>query len=152
MVIAFAMVGAGCGASAAAPGPPTLPITAAPSSVAGFPCPAHPVSTVDMEACAGRALLNLDARFNARAAALWSILDTSGRRALLKAQSAWLTYRTQACTVQSRAFLGGTAAPVAFGACEIDITRTQLAEVTATLKTYCQGAARTGRYKRCPKT
>jgi uncharacterized protein YecT (DUF1311 family) len=68
-----------------------------------------------MEPCAGRALLNLDARFNARAAALWSILDASGKRALLKAQTEWLTYRTQACAVQSRAFLGGTAAPVTFG-------------------------------------
>ena len=150
MVIALAMVGAGCGGSAAAPGPPTLPTRAAPNSVAGFPCPAHPVSTVDMEACAGRALLNLDARFNVRAAALWSILDASGKRAFLKAQTAWLTYRTQACAVQSRAFLGGTAAPVTFGTCETEITRTRLEEVAATLRTYCQGAARTGRYKRCP--
>jgi uncharacterized protein YecT (DUF1311 family) len=94
----------------------------------------------------------LHARFNARAAALWPILDASGKRAFLKAQTAWLTYRTQACTVQSRSFLGGTAAPVVFGSCETEITKTRLEQVTATLKIYCQGAARTGRYKRCPKT
>lgn len=152
MVIALAMVGAGGGTSAAAHGPPALPTTAPPNSVAALPCPAHPVSTVDMEACAGRALLNLDARFNAHAAALWSILDATGKRAFLRAQMAWLTYRKQECTVQSRAYLGDTAAPVTFGACEIDLTRTRLAEVTATLGTYCQGAARTGRYARCPKT
>ena len=105
-----------------------------------------------MEACEGRALLNLDARFNARADVLWWILDASGKRKFLKAQTAWLTYRTHACTMRSRAYLGGTAAPVEFGACEIEVTRTRLKEVTATLDTYCQGAARTGRYARCPKT
>ena len=149
-VTAFAAAGVSWAARADAPGAPALPTKPSSGSVASFPCPPRPVSTLDMEACAERELLKVDGEFNARAQALWPILDASGKRAFLNAQSAWLTYRKQECTVQCRAFRGGSAAPLAYGQCEIDLTKARVQELTATLRSYCQGAARTGRYARCP--
>ncbi len=104
-----------------------------------------------MEACAGGELLRIDGKFDARAEALWPILDASGKRAFLVAQSSWLTYRKQECTVQMRAFLGGSIAPLVYGQCEVELTKARVQEILATLRSYCEGTARTGRYARCPR-
>jgi hypothetical protein len=60
----------------------------------------------------------------------WSIPDPAGRRAFLRAHDAWLTYRDQACAARSRAFVGGTAAPVTYGQCEVELTSARLKEVS----------------------
>ena len=65
----------------AAPGPPTLPSKAGPGSLARRICPHNPISTLDIETCEERKLLELDRAFNKQAAVLWSVLDTLGRRA-----------------------------------------------------------------------
>jgi uncharacterized protein YecT (DUF1311 family) len=107
------------------------------------------VTTVDIEACEGRQLLSLGRQFNVKVAALWPILDASSRSAFLRANTAWLTYRDQACTARARLFAGGSAFPVVYGQCEIDLTAARLKEVSSTLRYYCQGAARVGRYRGC---
>jgi uncharacterized protein YecT (DUF1311 family) len=130
--------------------PPRLPEKAEPNSVASFPCPRSPVSTIDIEACEGHALLKLDHVFNERASVLWSLLDSQGRRGFVAAHAAWLSYRKHECNVRSREAVGGTAAGVIFGQCEVDLTHAHVAELSTTLNGYCQGRARTGPYRKCP--
>ena len=65
-------------------------------------------------------------KFNTQATVLWSILDTAGRGAFTRAHAAWLTYRGQECNARARAFVGGTAAPISFGRCEIELTTAHL--------------------------
>jgi uncharacterized protein YecT (DUF1311 family) len=129
-----------------------LPVKASPHSVATFPCPRNSGTTVAIEACEARRLLKLDRRFNAVSAALWSVLDQRGRRSFVRAHGAWLAYRANVCATQARAFAGGTAAPVVYGRCELDLTAARIREVRATLALYCQGKARTGRFRRCPRS
>jgi uncharacterized protein YecT (DUF1311 family) len=131
--------------------PPTLPTTAGPHSVARFPCPKKPTSTIAIEACQARRLLRLGRTFNSEAAVLWSVFEVSGRRAFVRAHRAWLTYRRRQCEIEAAAFSGGTAAPVAFGACELRLTAARVNELGATIKLYCQGRERAGRFRRCPR-
>lgn len=81
---------------------PTLPVRAAPNSVASFPCPPNPLSTIDIEACEGHKQLKLDREFNKLTAALWPILDMTGRRELVRAHTAWLTYSDEECRARTR--------------------------------------------------
>jgi uncharacterized protein YecT (DUF1311 family) len=131
--------------------PPTLPARPTPNSVGSFPCPHDPVSTLDIEACQARQLLGLGREFNQSTALLWSVLETSGRRAFARAQGAWLSYRDQECRARARAYVGGSAAPVEFGACEIQLTRARLTDVKAAIALYCQGKAGVGRHRTCPR-
>ncbi len=132
--------------------PPSLPVRASPNSVASFPCPQNAISTVDMEACEGRRLLEVDREFNREAAVLWSILDGPGRRAFARAHDAWLAYRHHVCAVSARAYLGGTAAGVIAGHCQRALTAAWLKEVKSTVALYCQGKVRAGRFRRCPRS
>jgi len=136
--------------AAAATGPPRLPEKAAPDSVASFPCPKNPVSTVDVEACEGRALLRLGHVFNERVSVLWSLLDAQARKDFRAAHDAWFSYREHECAALARQAVGGTEAGVIFAQCEVALTRARVTEVTAMLNAYCQGRARTGPYRKCP--
>ena len=131
--------------------PPHLPEKATPNSVASFPCRRSPVSTLDIEACEGHALLKLGHTFNERVSVLWPLLDTAARGAFVRAHAAWLDYRRQECTASARRDLGGTGAGVVFGQCEIDLTRARVSEVGQTVSDYCSGRVRTGPYRRCPR-
>jgi uncharacterized protein YecT (DUF1311 family) len=105
---------------------------------------------VDIEACEGHKQLKLDREFNKPTAALWPILDTSGRRALVRAHTAWLTYSDEECKARAREALGGTAAGVVFAQCETEMTRARVSELAETVSDYCDGRVKTGRYRGCP--
>jgi uncharacterized protein YecT (DUF1311 family) len=148
------LLAAGCGSSrheAAAPQRPSLPTKAGAASVARLRCPQHPVTTVDMEACAGREQLGLNARFDKEVAALWPILDTKGRRDFVAGQRAWNSYMSQECDVAARAFLGGTVAGPIAGDCFVRLTRARVEEVAGVVADYCEGKVRTGAFRRCPR-
>ena len=136
--------------TAAALSPPTFPVKASPNSLASFPCPRKPVSTLAIEACEARKLLRVDRAFNRQASVLWSVLDTLGRGAFVRAHAAWLTYRDQECRFEARAFLGGTLAGLEGGLCQTRLTAVWLHEVKGAVADYCQGKVRTGRYRKCP--
>jgi len=68
--------------------PPFLPTSAPADSVARFPCPKHPGTTIDLEACSARRVLVLNARANAIIRVIWSWFndwsnDAQGRRAFV---------------------------------------------------------------------
>ena len=130
-------------------GAPLLPTRAPAGAVASFPCPREPVSTIDLEACAGRRLLELDRRFDRESDALWPLLDAPGRRLFARANTTWLDYRAEECGADGRAYLGGTAAPVAYADCENELTAARVSEVTDVLALYCQGRTPVGRARGC---
>ena len=152
-LVLIVLVGIGWSSSptAASLGPPTLPVRASPSSVASFPCPGKPISTLEIEACEARKLLRVDREFNNRASVLWSVLDPLGRQAFVRAHDAWLTYRDQKCHLVARAYLGGTAAGPVAGHCQTTLTVAWVEEVKSAVSLYCQGKARAGRFHRCPR-
>jgi uncharacterized protein YecT (DUF1311 family) len=120
--------------------------------VDSFPCPRKPIATVDIEACAGHALLKLGHTFNQRVAVLWPLLDGDARRAFVRAHVAWLAYRDQECRARPHQHAEGTAADVVLAECQVKLTRARVNEVAESLDDYCHGRARTGPYRRCPRS
>jgi uncharacterized protein YecT (DUF1311 family) len=131
---------------------PALPVRAAPNSLASFPCPRKPISTLAIEACAARRLLRIDREFNKQAGVLWSVLDAPSRRAFLRAHRAWLTHRDQWCEVAARRYLGGTAASVEAGQCQIDVTTAWVKDVRLMVAFYCRGVVKADRFRQCPRS
>lgn len=105
---------------------------------------------MDIEACEGHKQLKLDREFNKLTAALWPILDPTGRRELVRAHTAWLTYSGEECSAHAREALGGTAAGVVFAQCETEMTKARVSEVAETVSDYCDGRVKTGPYRGCP--
>jgi uncharacterized protein YecT (DUF1311 family) len=132
--------------------PPTLPVRATPNSVASFPCPRKPISTLAMEACAARRLLRIDREFNKQAGILSSVLDAPSRRVFLRAHRAWLTHRDQWCEIGARRYVGGTAAGVEAGQCQIDVTTAWVRDIRSMVAFYCQGVVKAGRFRQCPRS
>jgi uncharacterized protein YecT (DUF1311 family) len=82
-------------------------------------CPAHPVSTIDMEACLEKAVTRSDREINASVAKIFFLLHRSADRgAFVRAERQWLQYRRQSCSAEASVYRGGSAQPVAFLACE----------------------------------
>jgi uncharacterized protein YecT (DUF1311 family) len=129
---------------------PTLPVKAAPNSLASLPCPRNPISTVAIEVCEGHKQLRLDRQFNKLTAALWPILDATARAEFVSAHRAWLTYRDEECAARARAALGGTAAGPIFAVCETEMTRARVKELAGVVSEYCNGRVRTGPHRGCP--
>jgi Protein of unknown function (DUF1311). len=128
--------------------PPFLPTSDGNSrSVADFPCPKQPLTTVDIEACSARRLFRLNARANDQINLIWSRLATYeggaavGRGYFVKAERAWRTYAANECTSRSTAWLipsyphlyvGGSSAGIHYGACMEQFTAAHINELKET--------------------
>jgi uncharacterized protein YecT (DUF1311 family) len=100
-----------------------------------LPCPAKPVSTLDIEGCLERRILASDAAINKRVRFIFLLLKSGGSaRAVghfVRGERAWLAYRRAVCTSRSDIYEGGTAAPLAYAHCAIDLNATHLKELMA---------------------
>jgi uncharacterized protein YecT (DUF1311 family) len=142
---------AGCGGKAA-PRRPALPTAAAPGSVARLPCPANPVTTVELESCSARRLLRLNAAVNTQTAALWSLRGSEGRRRISAAERAWQAYVEDDCTSRSgiwispgvHTYAGGSAAPVAYSECKERLTAAHAQDLASAVVDLCTGRVATG--------
>jgi uncharacterized protein YecT (DUF1311 family) len=84
-----------------------------------LPCPAHPVSTTEIEGCLERAIVRSDRRIDKRAARIFRLLrHRSDRLAFVQGERAWLRYRRRSCSAEAAVYRGGSAEPVAFLSCE----------------------------------
>ena len=111
--------------SAGAAGPPVIR-----ESFTVLPCPAHSVSTLDLEGCAEKALLGSDRAINARAKKIFGLLRSSvARGAFIRGEQSWLDYRRSSCAAESSKYAGGSLEPVAFGHCEQSRNGAHLAEL-----------------------
>jgi uncharacterized protein YecT (DUF1311 family) len=106
---------------------PTAPPVGVPLVTEAFtllPCPADPVSTLELEGCAEHRIVRLDRQINADAKALYaSMSDPKAREHFVDAQQAWIAYRQAACLSEADAYAGGSLEPVVFANCELRINR-----------------------------
>lgn len=129
---------------APAPKAPFLPTTPPPNSVARFPCK-RTGTTIELESCSVRHVLVLNARINQLIKIIWARLgDVTGRRYFVTAERAWKVYVRNECISRSRSWIdpafphshvGGTLAPVLYGACQEELTAAHLGELIETAET-----------------
>jgi uncharacterized protein YecT (DUF1311 family) len=105
-----------------------------------LPCPTHPNSTVEIEGCLERAVLQSDRRIDARAATIISLLRRqSDRAAFVEGEQAWLRYRRRSCSATASVYRGGSAEPVAFLRCEQNRNTRHLTDLLETERTLHHG-------------
>jgi len=84
-----------------------------------LPCPAHAVSTVDLEGCLEKGIRRTDRQIDARVAKIfYRLRSSSDRRAFVRGERSWLQYRRSSCSAEASVYHGGSAEPVAFLTCE----------------------------------
>jgi len=64
-------------------------------------CPKKPTTTLDLEGCAEREILQTDAAIETSEHAVFSLLGSRGRRDFVRAERAWLGYREAICNAES---------------------------------------------------
>ena len=128
---------AGCGGSGGQvvhKGPVRLAPPVIRESFTPLPCPsgrAARLTTIGAEGCAEQTTLRTDAQINARAKAIFRLGDTTARRKFLAGETAWLAYRQAGCNSVADVYRGGTAQPLAFGACVVSRNTQHLKELAA---------------------
>jgi uncharacterized protein YecT (DUF1311 family) len=113
---------------ATAPSPPVIHEPFTPP----LPCPAHPVSTVDLEGCGERALLRSDRAIDAEVDAVFRRLRPSARTSFVHGEQAWLRYRRASCSAEASKYAGGSAEPLLFLDCEARRNKTHLTDLNQT--------------------
>jgi uncharacterized protein YecT (DUF1311 family) len=96
-----------------------------------LPCPSKPRTTVQIEGCAEHKVLETDQEIDARNATIFTKLGKSGRAAFIKTNTAWVTYRNEACTTEASIYSGGSIQPVAYANCLVSIDRSHVTELKA---------------------
>jgi uncharacterized protein YecT (DUF1311 family) len=83
------------------------------------PGPCRQTSQFEMDVCAGDQLLAADHLINVQMALLWAHTPSlAERRQLIKAQKAWLKWRTDNCALVSTDYRGGSIEPMEYAGCE----------------------------------
>jgi len=77
----------------------------------------HPGTTVGTEGCSERKVLAADARLDADAKVILSLISRSARHNFVTAQTAWLAYRDADCQSQSAVYQGGSERPIVYAEC-----------------------------------
>ena len=104
-----------------------------------LPCPANPQTTLALEGCAEKAILNTDRAINAQVKLVFRLLHThAARLAFVKGEQAWLRYRSMSCTAQVSNYAGGSAQPVVYANCITARNKSHLADLAAIRKTLSQ--------------
>jgi uncharacterized protein YecT (DUF1311 family) len=105
-----------------------------------LPCPQQPVTTIDLEGCAEKALLQSNRKINTRAARILNLLRPNGAHsAFVRGEKAWLSYRRTSCSAEASKFAGGSLRPVAFARCEVGRNKTHLIDLAQMELTLRQG-------------
>jgi uncharacterized protein YecT (DUF1311 family) len=105
-----------------------------------LPCPQRPVTTIDLQGCAERALLESNRKINARVDRIFRFLRSKGpRAAFVRGGKSWLNYRRTSCSAEASRFAGGSLRPVAFAHCEVGRNKTHLIDLAQMQLTLRQG-------------
>jgi len=105
----------------AASGPPVIK-----ERFTRLPCPAKQKTTIDMEACQEKALLDTDKQINGTVKAIWKQLPVHGRASFAAGERSWLAYRRSSCAAEASAYAGGSVEPVVYAACAMARDKTHL--------------------------
>jgi len=123
-LLVFCVAG-GPTAATAAEGPPVIhePFTK-------LGCPAHPVSTVELEGCAEKALLASNRQVDAAASRIFRLVRSdAARKSFARGEQLWLQYRRVSCSAESSKYVGGTGGPLLYLDCEIRRNKTHLTDL-----------------------
>jgi uncharacterized protein YecT (DUF1311 family) len=131
LVLSLGILVAGCSSDTrdgkrsarSAAGPPVIH---EPFERSMLPCPRHPTTTIELEGCAERELLQSDHAVNSLVDVVWRRLPRVSRARFSRSERRWLAYRQESCVAETGAyranrahiFLGGSIAPVALAYCE----------------------------------
>jgi uncharacterized protein YecT (DUF1311 family) len=99
-----------------------------------LPCSGSPGhrTTLQMEGCAERKILQTDAQLNDLAKSIFPLLgNATARRRFNAAQRSWLGYRRADCLSMSDVFQGGSEAPVVAAQCDASRNVTRIKDLRA---------------------
>jgi uncharacterized protein YecT (DUF1311 family) len=99
-----------------------------------LPCPRHPVTTLDLEGCAERAVLATDRAVDAQVRTIFHLLPAKARGSFVDGELLWQRYRLSSCRAAAGYYAGGTLAPVVFANCLADRNRTHLVDLRSMRK------------------
>lgn len=101
-----------------------------------------PNTTIGQEGCAETQLLSADRRINREVRLLFSLLTTtSQKRAFIKSEHEWLTYRGADCTSVADVVQGGSFEPVQYALCEVGDDQAKSASLHSFFKLLEQGSS-----------
>jgi uncharacterized protein YecT (DUF1311 family) len=137
MIVTLVVLGVATGptVAAAAGGPPVIhePFTK-------LGCPAHPVSTVELEGCAEKTLLASNRQVDAAASRIFRLLrSTAARSSFARGEQAWLQYRRASCSAEASKYAGGTAEPLLYLQCETRRNKAHLTDLVQMERTLRRG-------------
>ncbi len=87
------------------------------------------VTQSDMNECAYKDLKNANEDLNNIYQALLSTLGGSEKKALIKAEKAWIGFRDSECDYEASASLGGTLHPLEIAGCQTKLSSSRTAEL-----------------------
>ena len=105
-----------------------------------LPCPAHPKSTIEIEGCLEKAIVQSDRRIDKRVGRIFTLLPhRADRVAFIQGERAWLRYRRRSCSAEASIYRGGSGEPVAFLSCEKRRNARHIADLVETERILRQG-------------
>jgi uncharacterized protein YecT (DUF1311 family) len=111
---------------------PTAPVIEEAFAVLPCPDPKSPGTTLEMQGCAQREILASDKKIDAVAKAIFGRLrGDAARRRFVKAQRAWLAFRTADCASVADKYQGGSLASVTRLQCVVERNVQHLKEIRA---------------------
>jgi uncharacterized protein YecT (DUF1311 family) len=100
-----------------------------------LPCPAHPMSTLAIEGCYEKAIVNTDRKIDAQAKVIFGLLRSrDARLTFVRAERSWLQYRQASCSALASNYGHGTIGPLAAAACILDRSKAHLRDLIAMRK------------------
>lgn len=109
---------------AAAPTPPVIR-----EGFTRLPCPKNAGTTLAMEGCAERSILQGDKHINTLVRTIFYSLRPSGRALFAKSERTWLRYRHDSCVTAASLYAGGSIQPVVFAMCIASRNATHLKDL-----------------------
>ncbi len=94
-------------------------------------------TTLGIEGCQQRAILELDAKIDAeRQVILGTIKTKTGKKNFVAAEQAWYDFRQANCLAKSDVYYGGSLATVTFGGCIVNLNKAHLADLADIKNSY----------------
>jgi uncharacterized protein YecT (DUF1311 family) len=94
-----------------------------------LPCPAHPKTTLALEGCFEKSILETDRAIDAQAKTIFGLLRPAARSQFVQSEGLWLRYRRSSCATAASRYEGGSVQPVAFASCEVSRNQSHLKEL-----------------------
>jgi uncharacterized protein YecT (DUF1311 family) len=127
LVLTTVLIGGAIALPAQAGAAPKPPVIREPFTP--LPCPAHPKTTLALEGCFEKSILETDRAIDAQAKAIFGLLRPAARSQFVQSEGLWLRYRRSSCATAASPYEGGSFQPVAFASCEVSRNQSHLKDL-----------------------